>query len=488
MKSGYETLAGRYRLGETIGAGGMGTVMRGYDALLERPVAVKLLKEELAGDRETVERFRREARIAAGLSHPGIASIFDFGEDAGRSFLVMELLDGRDLHRLMAEQGPLDPSLAADIAARAAEALDHAHRSGSVHRDVKPANIFVTSSGEVKVTDFGIAHAAALAPLTVTGAVLGTPHYLAPEQAAGERATAATDVYALGCVLFQMLTGKPPYERETPFAIAAAHLNDPVPDAREANPNLPEALVAIARRAMSKRPEDRYLSAASMAEALRAMSSGRVAAAIPSPPKTAAWFGEPAPSTPRLVPPPEAPSGGTGRRRGAVLAVLALAAALLAILALAVLVRRASPVGVPSLSGTTYDAAAARLERAGLKPVRVEVASAASEDRVVGQDPAPGTKLTRGGTVKLLVSRGAGRNAVRVPDVQGHPLEDALAIVHSSGLAADVEGDGDEAAGVVVGQAPAPGTEIATGDTVTLTVEVPGVEPVRRKGKGKGRD
>lgn len=277
MESFSETLAGRYHLGEVIGVGGMGTVVRARDEVLDRLVAVKLLKDELAGDGATVERFRREARIAAALSHPGICSVFDFGEEEGRLFIVMELLDGGDLHALIARQGPLSPAVAAGLVAQAADALDHAHRAGAIHRDVKPGNIFLTKDGRVKVTDFGIAYAASQAPVTATGSLLGTPFYVSPEQALGEPATPVVDVYSLGCVLFQLVAGRPPYEGESFLAIARAHLTDPIPSARALNPDVPEAIDAVVRRALAKEPEERFATAAEMARQLR------TAAGLPQP-------------------------------------------------------------------------------------------------------------------------------------------------------------------------------------------------------------
>src|SRR2546425_3045864 len=223
-------LGGRYRLVEHIASGGMGTVWRGEDLVLHRPVAVKLLSEALGQDERFVERFRREARAAAGLSHPNVAEVFDYGEDQDTPFIVMELLPGETLADRLQREGRLPPGDAERIAVQVADALQAAHDAGIVHRDVKPGNVMLAPGGGVKVMDFGVAAAAWAAPLTSTGTTIGAASHLSPEQAAGERATPASDVYALGCVLYEMLTGRPPFVGESPLAVAGAHVREmPVP-------------------------------------------------------------------------------------------------------------------------------------------------------------------------------------------------------------------------------------------------------------------
>ncbi|HET8559722.1 MAG TPA: protein kinase [Marmoricola sp.] len=264
---------GRYQLESLIATGGMGEVWRATDTVLQRPVALKVLKPELAEDPSFRERFVAEARHAASLQHPGIAAVFDFGElppdvaGAGsRPYLVMELVDGKPLSALLREGPRLDPEVARDIVGQAAEALAAAHAVGLVHRDVKPANLLVTPGGQVKVTDFGIARAADGAALTRTGQLVGTPQYLSPEQADGRVATPASDVYALGVVLFECLTGDRPFSGDTPVATALAHLRQPVPPLPdEVSPDL----AAITRRSLAKDPAERYADAGQLAAALR---------------------------------------------------------------------------------------------------------------------------------------------------------------------------------------------------------------------------
>ncbi|MDQ6687707.1 MAG: serine/threonine protein kinase [Actinomycetota bacterium] len=260
----------RYRLLERIATGGMGEVWRGRDTRLHREVAVKLLKHEYAGDAGFRARFTAEARNAASLHHPGIASVFDYGEGdvgtAGRPYLVMELVPGRPLSALLSGGVPLPPEQARDVALQTATALAISHQAGIVHRDIKPGNLLLTPEGQVKITDFGIARAADALALTQTGEVLGTPQYLAPEQAEGLTATPASDVYALGAVLFTMLAGRPPFQAESPVATALAHLHQPVPELPD---GVPGDLAAITRRALAKQPADRYADAGELAAALR---------------------------------------------------------------------------------------------------------------------------------------------------------------------------------------------------------------------------
>ena len=271
------TLAqGRYLLERELGRGGMATVHLARDAELDRPVAVKVLAGHLSGDEDLRERFVREARMAAGLSHPNVVQVFDAGEEDGRLYIVMEYVPGVTLADELGRAGTLDPAAAVELALQACAGLQHAHEAGLVHRDVKPGNLIVREDGALKITDFGIARAVEATQLTQVGSVLGTAAYLSPEQAAGERVTAATDIYGLGVVLYELLTGRTPFVIESLNDLLAKHRESAVTPVRELEPAVPEALEAAVMKCLARNPDYRPASAAALAHEL--------AAASPEPP------------------------------------------------------------------------------------------------------------------------------------------------------------------------------------------------------------
>jgi eukaryotic-like serine/threonine-protein kinase len=268
-----ETLAGgRYRMESLLGAGGMAAVYRAHDSELDRPVAIKLLAEHLATDPNFRERFVREARMAARLAHPNIVHVYDAGEDDGRPFIVMEYVEGRTLADELRERGKLPPAQAVDLALQVCGGLEHAHAASLVHRDVKPGNLLLRADGTVKIADFGIARAAESTKLTQIGSVLGTAAYLSPEQAAGEPVTAAADIYSLGCVLYEALTGQTPYTFESVPDLVMKHRDEPIRPLRELEPNVPEGLEAAVMHCLARNPEYRPGSAAELAHELAAGS------------------------------------------------------------------------------------------------------------------------------------------------------------------------------------------------------------------------
>jgi serine/threonine-protein kinase len=269
-------LAGRYRLEERIAVGGMGEVWRAHDDTLDREVAVKLLRPESSSDETFLERVRAEARHAGGLTHPNVGTVHDYGEDGGNAYLVMELLEGQPLSDIIRERAPMDPAEVTEILHQTAIALQAAHEAGVVHRDVKPANIVVDVDGYAKITDFGIARALGEAPMTQTGEVLGTPHYLAPEQAKGQPAGPLSDVYALAVVGYEMLTGRRPFSGDSMVTTALAHVNQPLPPLPD---TVPEPLRTTVMAALAKSPEERPDGAGAFADALR-LPAGEVPAEL----------------------------------------------------------------------------------------------------------------------------------------------------------------------------------------------------------------
>jgi eukaryotic-like serine/threonine-protein kinase len=324
-------IAGRYVLEELVGAGGMSSVYRAHDQLLERDVALKILHSSYREDEEAVERFRREAQAVARLSHPNVVTVIDRGEEDGHQFIVFEYVDGATLKDHLAKRGPLPPEEALAIAIEVGEALAYAHGHGIVHRDVKPQNVILNGSGSAKVTDFGIARSVDVEKdLTETGMVIGTGDYIAPEQASGQPVDARSDQYSLGVVLYELLTGEVPYPGDNAMAVAMRHLRDPVPSVRARRPGLSPRVDAIVARALAKKPRDRFPSVEAMAAALEAALAEEHGARGPDDEDTGT-LPPPAPPPPRARRPRRPPR----RSRTVVVAlvllgVLALVAGLVA--------------------------------------------------------------------------------------------------------------------------------------------------------------
>jgi serine/threonine-protein kinase len=263
-----DVIAGRYELEELVGTGGMSSVYKARDRLLERDVALKVLHDRFAADPETIERFRREARAVAQLSHPNVVTVIDRGEDGGRQFIVFEYVEGESLKALADRTGPLPVRLALELATQIARALAYAHDRGIVHRDVKPQNVLLNGDGKPKVTDFGIARTVDVDGVTQTGTVMGTSSYIAPEQASGDPVGPATDVYSLGVVLYELLAGQPPFGGENFVAVALRHVHEPVPDLLARRPDVPPRVADAVTRALAKDPEARFSSMAEFADEL----------------------------------------------------------------------------------------------------------------------------------------------------------------------------------------------------------------------------
>ena len=482
------TYSGRYELTHLIARGGMAQVYRAMDRQLERPVALKVLFPELSVDRTFVERFRREAQAAANLSHPNIVPVFDWGEDDGSYFIVMEYVEGRPLSAVLRDPQPMPPRQIATIGAGVAAALAFAHRHGVVHRDVKPGNVLITPDGDVKVTDFGIARAMNTEEsLTQTGAVMGTAAYFSPEQAEGKGVDSRSDIYSLGVVLYEMAVGRPPFTGDSPVAVASKHVRDMPVLPREANPTVPPALEAVIMKAMAKNPDDRYGSAEELRADLLRFADGRpveaadpgltsvmtaaVAATQAVPMTTGRTMAIPAGAA---TSPSREDQERKKRTRNLiiVLVVLLVALAIIAFFLLRSVGVFGGNVTVPNVVGLTASQATQTLHNdnltVGTSTVR---ASSTTKGEVLSTDPKSGASVSKNSAVNLVVSGGPNIPTVEVPTVTGKQLTQAIALLQAANLGYTIHNvTSNQSVGTVLSQDPAGGTKTLETHKVTLTV------------------
>jgi len=480
-------LGGRYELDGVVGRGGMAEVYRARDIRLDRQVAVKTLRTDLARDHTFQARFRREAQSAASLNHPAIIAVYDTGEDTDQygtsvPYIVMEYVDGKTLRELLQVDRRLLPERAAEIVDGALRALEYSHQAGIVHRDIKPANVMLTRAGDVKVMDFGIARALAdnQATMTQTQQVIGTAQYLSPEQARGERVDARSDIYSTGCMFYELLTGQPPFSGDSPVAIAYQHVReDPVPPS-QIDPEIPQWADAIILKAMAKDPNDRYQDAGEMrADIQRALSGMPLAAPTMVAAGATQAIGQTqmAPATGGLPPyqygEEEEPRGsGRGKKIAlwTLLAVLIIGGAALAGYFL-LGGSGADKTEVPSVAGQTQAAAVQQLKAAHLKAdVTYGFSDNMAKGKVFKTDPTEGSTVDADSTVTVYVSKG--KQQVEIPKVAGQPSSDAQQTLSDAGLNVETVNKHSTRVpeGNVIGTDPKAGEKVDKGSTVKMFV------------------
>ena len=499
-------LGGRYELGPVLGRGGMAEVYHAHDTRLGRQVAVKTLRADLARDPSFQARFRREAQSAASLNHPAIVAVYDTGEDyidnVSIPYIVMEYVDGSTLRELLHSGRKLLPERTLEMTIGILQALEYSHRAGIVHRDIKPANVMLTRNGQVKVMDFGIARAMGDSGMTMTqtSAVIGTAQYLSPEQAKGEQVDARSDLYSTGCLLYELLTVRPPFVGDSPVAVAYQHVREEPQPPSVFDPEITPEMDAIVLKALVKDPDYRYQSADEMRADIEACLDGQPVAATAAlgavgyggypddQPTTALRQGTDPGAATSMLPPMNPDDGGYGyddrqsRRRqpkkNNTSTILLVVAGVLVLIGAILIGRWAisgdgvdnNTVATPNFVGETKAVAEELAVNGDLKlTFKEEPCEDQSKGKICDQDPKAGTEVDKDSTVNLTVSTGAPK--VTVPDVQGLTYEKAKSQLEEKGFTVEQETEvSDQTPGVVIGQDPEGDTEQEKGSTITLYV------------------
>ncbi len=479
-------LAERYELIEKIGEGGMAVVYKSRDRLLNRMVAIKILKPEFVKDYKFIENFRRESQAAASMSHPNIVNIFDVGREGNINYIVMELVEGKTLSTLIQEKGIFKPREAVNIARQIAEALSHAHKNHIIHRDVKPHNILVTEEGVAKIADFGIAKAVTTGTISAnTETVMGSVHYFSPEQARGGYVDEKSDIYSLGIVLFEMLTGHVPFDGDNPVTIAMKHMNDEMPKPSSFDVQIPPQIEEVVMKATAKYQTNRYASADEMAEALgkAGLNAAGIFGGYGKPEETIKEATQDKADKPDIEEHHTEEKAMKGKKkikldkvRIAAIALAILLAIPLSKFLIGALKTEKAPVEVevPYLLGMTLEEAETELEELGLKLLLIGEVNSLDFDEglIVSQDPLDGMVVKEGKTIKVNISKGVEKNTI--PSLIGRTLNDATFLLENYGY---VKGNISEEyhempEGVIIRQFPEPGTQADPGTVVNMVISL----------------
>lgn len=476
----------RYEIIKSIGEGGMANVYLAYDTILDRNVAIKVLRGDLANDEKFVRRFQREALSASSLSHPNIVAMYDVGEDDGLYYIVMEYVEGKTLKQLLKKRGSLTLSEAIDIMLQLTDGMAHAHDSYIVHRDLKPQNIMIQDDGQIKITDFGIAMALNSTQLTQTNSVMGSVHYLPPEQAAGKGATIKSDIYSMGIIFYELLTGELPFKGDSAVEIALKQMKEPLPDVHKLNNDIPQSIENIILKATAKNPKNRYDDAKSMHnDLLTALNDDR----INEPPYVYPYPENEVDETTKIMEPISDEEGiatpitdeKTKKSNKLIIALSIIAGvivlALISVFFIIPALTRDADVEVPDVSGMTVKKATSELEDAGLK-VNSKVKEVSSDDvkenRIVRTDPRSGSTVKEGTSITLYKSTGSKKYTLE--NYVNMDVDEATSLLEDMGLEVTVQRIAPDSTtcsvigqNLVISQSLDEGSEVESGDKITLT-------------------
>lgn len=480
-----QMINGRYEIIRSIGEGGMANVYLAQDTILDRKVAVKILRGDLAEDEKFVRRFQREAISASSLNDPNIVEVYDVGEDDGKYFIVMEYVQGLTLKQLIKKRGSLTLPEVQDIMLQLTSAVAHAHESYIIHRDIKPQNVIILEDGRVKIMDFGIAVALNAGEFTQTNSVMGTVYYIPPEQANGGAATIKSDIYSLGILMYELVTGHVPFKGDNPVEVAIKHMNEPIPSICEYDPEMPQSIENIILRASAKNPKNRYDSAWEMHEDLEtALDKDRF-----NEPKVVYRYPEKGfddderetPKAGRAARNAEKEESKKDKRMNKALIVVGtivgvLIAALLFVFILWPKISDKPDIEVPDVQGMTVKQARSTLEDKGFEvngKTKKEASDDVEEDKVIGTDPEIGESLKEGSKITLIVSTGSEK--IEIEDYTGQDFEKVKSELEEAGITVlsvpkDVSKDENVKEGTILDQDVEVGTKLGDGDTITFTV------------------